>query len=121
MANVNITEASSSIVFSTRMWAGSDRESTAWLQSPVGSNSAEGGLNLLVVDLTVAGTGATTFDLTDTGITGVNGTAVIAFLGGTNPGASPVTTGTNDYTITGATVVFTAAAADVHRITILYR
>jgi len=126
MANINITEASSSVVIDNRMWAGSDPSSTAWLQSPIGSNSAEGGLNLLVIDLIItAASTATTFDLTDiglTGITGVDGTAVVSILGITNTTtAADVPTAVGQ---SGATVTFTSAAGtagDTHRLSILYR
>ena len=50
VANTNITAGSSAVVIDQRMWAGSDPSSTTWLQSPIGSNNAEGALNLLVVD-----------------------------------------------------------------------
>lgn len=123
MANTNITEASSSVVLDYRMWAGSDPSSTAWLQSPIGSNSAEGGLNLLIIDLIItAQSTATVFDLTDTGISGVGGAAVVSVLGVTNTTtAADIPTAIGQ---SGATVTFTSAAGtagDTHRLTILYR
>ena len=121
MANVNLTEASCSVVLDLGLWAGTRDGSTAWLSGIAGvsAGDAEGGLKLLVVDLVQATTAATTFDITDTGITGVSGTAVIAFLGGTNAGASPAAA--TDYELTGTTqITWTAAAADTARLTLLY-
>ena len=124
MANVNITEASSSVVLDTRLWMGTRNGSTAWLNGIAGvsAGQAEGGVSLLIVDLVCASAStATTFDLADTGITGVNGTTALALLGVTNNsgGFEPVTL---PHT-TGGTVVFTTAsgtAGDTHRLTILY-
>jgi len=124
MANVNITEASSSVVLDTGLWAGTRDSSTAWLNGIAGvsAGNAEGGLKLLVVDLVCASAStATTFDLTDTGITGVSGTAALAVLGlHNNSGGFEGTTLSHT---SGATVVFTTAgntAGDTHRLTILY-
>jgi len=121
MANVNLTEASCSVVLDTGLWMGTRDSSTAWLNGIAGvaAGDAEGGVKLLVVDLVQASTAATTFDITDTGITGVSGTAVIAFLGATNAGASPAAA--TDYELTGTTqITWTAAAADTARLTLLY-
>lgn len=125
MANVNIDEsqATTVVVLDTRMWAGSDPASTTWLQSPIGSNSAEGGLNLLVVDLYItAASSATTFDLTDTGISGVDGTSVVSVLGLVNQSGGFELAA--DIRSTGSTVLFTSPSGtntDVMRLTILYR
>ena len=125
MVNVNIDEsqATTVVVLDTRMWAGSDPSSTAWLQSPVGSNAAEGGLNLLVVDLYItAASTATTFDLTDTGISGVDGTSVVSVLGLVNQSGGFELAA--DIRSTGSTVLFTSPSGtntDVMRLTILYR
>lgn len=123
MANVNITEADSSVVLDLRMWAGADPESTAWLQSPIGSNAAAGALNLLVVDIKIdSASAATTFDLTDTGITGVDGSEVVSVLGlHNNSGAFEIPA---DIRTSGATVLFTSPSGtntDVMRLSILYR
>lgn len=121
MANVNITEASSSVVLSQRMWSGSDNTSTDWLQSPIGSNAAAGAMHLLVVDVVVtAASTATTFDLTDTGISEVSGTSVLSVLSVTNQsgGFELPTLVRAD----GSTVKFTSAsgtAGDTHRIVAL--
>ena len=118
VANTNITAGSSAVVIDQRMWAGSDPSSTTWLQSPIGSNSAEGALNLLVVDLKQAATSATVFSLDSGEIAGISGSKVVALLGATNPGQSPAVG--SDYTISGGTVVWTAAAADTVRLALLY-
>ena len=123
MANVNITEADSSVVLDLRMWAGADNESTDWLQSPIGSNSAAGALNLLVVDIKItSASSATTFDLTDTGITGVDGTTAVTVLGLiNNSGGFEIPA---DIRVSGATVLFTSPSGtntDVMRLSLLYR
>lgn len=122
MANANITEASSSVVLDTRLWMGA-ADNTDWLQSPIGSNSVQGAPCLLVVDLVVtAASTETTFDLTDTGITGVDGTATIAILGLHN-NSGGFEAATLPHT-TGSTVVFTtpaATAGDTYRLSLIYR
>ena len=123
MANVNITEADSSVVLDLRMWAGADNESTDWLHSPIGSNSAAGALNLLVVDIKItSASSATTFDLTDTGITGVDGTTAVTVLGLiNNSGGFEIPA---DIRVSGATVLFTSPSGtntDVMRLSLLYR
>lgn len=123
MVNANITEADSSVVLDVRMWAGADSASTAWLQSPVGSNAAAGALNLLVVDIKItAASTSTTFDLTDTGITGVDGSSVVTVLGlVNNSGGYEIPA---DIHVTGSTVVFTSPSGtntDVMRLSLLYR
>lgn len=123
MANVNITEADSSVVLDLRMWAGADPESTAWLQSPIGSNAAAGALNLLVVDIKItSASSATTFDLTDTGIAGVDGAEIVSVLGlHNNSGGFEIPA---DIRTTGATVLFTSPSGtntDIMRLSVLYR
>ena len=118
VANTNITASASAVVIDQRMWAGSDPSSTAWLQSPIGSNSAAGALNLLVVDLKQGATSACVFSLDSDEIAGISGTTVVALLGATNPGQSPAVG--SDYAISGGTVTWTAATADVVRLAILY-
>jgi len=122
MATANITQGSSAIVLNTRMWAGSDPESTTWLQSPIGSNTAVGALNLLVVDLVVtAASTLTKLNFSDTTITGVNGTTAVAILGIQNlsggfeePTIPTIVAGEVQFTSAGGT------AGDTHRLTILY-
>jgi len=123
MATANITQGSSSVVLDTRMWAGSDPASTAWLQSPIGSNAAEGALNLLIVDLVCASASTLTkLNFSDTTITGVDGTTALAILGIQNlsggfeePTIPTIASGEVQFTTAGGT------AGDTHRLTILYR
>tara|TARA_R110002110_G_scaffold215458_1_gene429345 strand:+ start:109 stop:468 length:360 start_codon:yes stop_codon:yes gene_type:complete len=116
-ANSNIDLATSAVVIDNRMWAGSDPASTSWI-----SGTAEGALHMLVVDFDCDATAATVFSLDDTAvltaIPGVLGTKVVALLGATNTGASPAAA--TDYTVSGATITWTAAAVGVHRLTLLY-
>jgi|TARA_B100001175_G_scaffold317615_2_gene335295 hypothetical protein len=121
MANTNLTEASCSVVLDLGLWAGTRDGSTSWLNGIAGvsSGDAENGLKLLVVDLVQASTAACEFDITDTGITGVSGTRILAFLGATNPGTSPALA--TDYELNSTTSIsWTAAAADTVRMTVLY-
>ncbi len=113
VANTNITAGDSAVVLDNRMWAGSDPNSTAWI-----SGTAEGALHLLIVDLKQAATVSTVFSLDSGEIAGISGTKVVALLGATNPGASPAAA--TDYTISGGTVTWTAATADVVRLSLLY-
>tara|TARA_R110002110_G_scaffold192246_11_gene400312 strand:+ start:9051 stop:9428 length:378 start_codon:yes stop_codon:yes gene_type:complete len=125
MATVgNVNDVTSAVVLDTRMWAGSDPASTAWLQSPVGSNAAAGALNLLIVDLVTPATGATTLNISTSDITGLNGATVEAVLGLTNITDSTKAPTTEVNTAGGATVGFTVISGgdgDTHRLTILYR
>lgn len=139
MANANIEDdgisrADMTLIFNTRLWAGAaERDSTAWLQSPIGSNAAIGTLNMAQIDVEVtAHNTATTFDADDaTGtdatpseIRGLGITDIVSLVSvenRTNPQHVP----TGAYS-SGKTVVFTTAnnaavANDIHRITILYR
>lgn len=126
MANVNITEADSSVVYDYRMRMLGDNDETNWLQSPVGSNEAvSGGLHLLVVDIKITGaSAATTFDLTDAGITGLgkpSGASVLTILGLNNQsGAFEIPA---DIRVSGSTVLFTSPSGtntDIMRLSILY-
>ena len=129
MANVNLTEASCTVVADHPIWAGVQEQSnTDWLQSPIGSNAAIGASAMMIIDLTLdQGELATVFDLADTTtpITGVSGSAVLSVLGLTNltAGARPPASAT----ISGATITFTGGGSagvgdgDVVRATLLYR
>lgn len=126
MANGNLTQAGCSVVLDQRMWAGSDPSSTDWLQSPIGSNSAAGALNLLVVDIQItAASTLTTLDLADTAdatkIAGVLGSNVVSVLSVVNnSGGFEIPA---DIRSTGATVVFTSPGGtntDVMRVSLLY-
>tara|TARA_R110000803_G_scaffold123820_4_gene191664 strand:- start:1120 stop:1497 length:378 start_codon:yes stop_codon:yes gene_type:complete len=122
--NANITEANAStkVILDTRLPVGASPDSTSWQ-----TGTAQGALNLLVVDLVVtAASTETTFSLdaatAATSIVGVSGAEVVGILGLYNNGG-----GFEPPTLvhaSGATVVFTTAAGtgtDVHRLTILYR
>jgi len=127
MANTNLTTASCTVVADHPIWAGvQDQSNTDWLQSPIGSNAAIGASAMMIVDLTLdQGELATTFDLTDTGITGVSGTAVLSILGLTNLTAGARVPASPS--ISGATITFTGGGSagvgdgDVVRATLLYR
>jgi len=124
MANTNLT-GNGTKVLDTRLWAGSPADSTAWLQSPIGSNAAVGTINMGIVDVTVAdGDAAFAYDLAlSTNV--ITGTELIGVLSIHNT----VTPAGNAYTVAGdvstATLIkgTTAAGvdADVVRITFLYR
>tara|TARA_R100001463_G_scaffold50452_1_gene100732 strand:+ start:2924 stop:3316 length:393 start_codon:yes stop_codon:yes gene_type:complete len=130
MANANIETTGNSIVMNTRLWAGTNNESTAWLDgiAGVGAGDAEGAPCMLVVDLKVtAHNTITTFDLglmSELGLSKVSGNALIAVLGVinlTNQAHVP-TLITQDGDTAGFTTANNAAVADdIHRVTILYR
>lgn len=72
MANVNLTEASCSVVLDTGLWMGTIESSTAWLNGIAGVSAGDAaeGVKIMIVDLVItSASSATTFDLTDTGIT----------------------------------------------------
>lgn len=130
MASANITEASTTVVFSLPMWAGvAEQDSTAWLQSPVGSNAAIGAINMACVD--VVATGATTptvLDFADantpaTVTSRINPTQIIAVLSVVNSSDSAASDIPN-VGFTAKTLKFdtdTGGDTDTHRITFLYR
>jgi len=63
MANTNLT-GNGTIVFDSRLWGGTSEDDTAWLQSPIGSNSATGTISLGIVDVVVTdGDAALAYDL----------------------------------------------------------
>ena len=131
MANTNLTGTGSAVVLDQRMWSGSDNASTAWLQSPIGSNAAAGAMHLMVVDVVVtAASTATVVDLADAdsdegtpvAITGLgNGGTVLEVLSVSNrSGGNEMPTLVR---ASGSTVAFTTAsgtAGDTHRVTLLY-
>ena len=122
-ANIDQTQTTTKVVLDTRLWAGSPPDSTDWLQSPIGSNSAVGALNLLVVDcyITLAST-ATTLDLASNAITGLAGTTIESVLSVVNnSGAFEIPANISHAT---GILSFTSPAGtntDVMRITLLYR
>jgi len=129
MANTNLT--SGTIVADVPLWAGVLEESnTDWLQTPIGTNTAAGAVQMMIIDLVVASNTATVFDLADTA-SGTrlafqgdiaHGAAVIAVLGVENRSG-----GHEDMTLVrgeGAQVLFTApsgVSGDTVRLTIMYR
>ena len=122
MATANITEASSSVVLDTRVWAGSLPDNPDWLQSPMGTNAAAGALNLCVVDCYIAAAStATTLDLASNAITGLAGTTVVAVLGlNNNSGGFEIPANISH---TGGILSFTSPGGtntDTMRITLLY-
>ena len=125
MANTNLT-GNGTRVLDTRLWAGSPQDSTAWLQSPIGSNSAQGTINMASVDVVVAdGDAAFIYDLAlATNV--VSGTELVGLLSAHNI----TTAGGNAFTAAGnvsttTLIKLTPAAAgqdgDTVRLTFLYR
>jgi len=122
MATANITQGTSSVVLDARLWMGAV-DNTDWLQSPMGSNSVQGAVHLLVVDLvSISASTLTKLNFSDTTITGVDGTSALAILGIQN-----LSGGFEEPTIptiVSGEVQFTTAAStgtDTYRLTILYR
>ena len=89
----------------------------------MGSNSVQGAVHILVVDLVCASASTLTkLNFSDTTITGVDGTSAIAILGIQNltsayeePTIPTIVSGEVQFTTAGST------AGDTHRLTILYR
>tara|TARA_R100000995_G_scaffold78802_1_gene49595 strand:+ start:193 stop:564 length:372 start_codon:yes stop_codon:yes gene_type:complete len=123
MANTNLT-GNGTVVMNTRVWAGSNRDDTTWLQSPIGSNSGAGAPYMAVVDVIVAdGDAAWGYDL-GVATNVVNGSEVLGILSVMNR----TTAAGNQYAMgnhTGTEILFAADAngvdADVVRIVFLYR
>ena len=130
MASANITEASTSVVFSLRMWAGNvEKDNTDWLQSPMGSNAVRGGLHLGCVD--VVATAAATSTVLDFGDSDtpsavtdrINPTKILALLSVMNVTDSAAGDIPN-VGFTDTTLKFdsdTGGDGDTHRLTFLYR
>ena len=125
MANTNIT-GNGTRVLDTRLWAGSPQDSTAWLQSPVGSNSAVGTISIAVIELTIPdGDAAVAYDLALAGNV-VTGTEIIGILGlhdtTTAAGNATVEAG---HVSSSTLIKWTPPAGgvddDVWRVTFLYR
>lgn len=124
MANTNLT-GNGTKVLDTRLWAGSPADSTAWLQSPIGSNAAVGTINMGIVDVTVAnGDAAFAYDLAlaTNVITGAELIGVLS-IHNTTTAAGNAYTVAGDVSTTTLIKGTTAAGvdADVVRITFLYR
>jgi len=125
MANTNLT-GNGTVVFDSRLWGGVGEDDTAWLQSPMGSNSVTGTISLAVVDVVVAdGDAAFAYDVA-LSTNAVNGSALIGLLGAHNI----TTAGGNAFTVAGnvsttTLLKLTPASAgqdgDTVRLTFLYR
>lgn len=135
MANTNVKGEGSKVIRDVRMWAGSaNHNNTDWLQSPMGSNSAQGGLFLKVVDLQVtAHNTLTTLDLTDkdtdeatpvaiAGLDGEGGVIVslLSVINQTNKDHPPIELEYSGATVSFKTANNAAVADDIHRVTFLY-
>jgi len=140
MANTNVKGTPTELL-NTRLWAGSPADSTAWLQSPMGSDtggaeSAVGTMSMAVIELVADdGDAATVYDLTGSGsatvINPVIGTELIAVMSiissaeedGTAGAASAIPVAGNTSNTTQ--IKFTGAGANgkdtTYRIAFLYR
>tara|TARA_R110002110_G_scaffold91138_1_gene236806 strand:- start:750 stop:1127 length:378 start_codon:yes stop_codon:yes gene_type:complete len=125
MANTNLT-GNGTRLLDTRLWAGSPQDDTAWLQAPVGSNTATGTISIAIVEVIVPdGDAAFAYDLAlATNV--VTGTELVGILGLHNK----TTAAGNAYTVAGnvstTTLLKVTPASggvndDVWRITFLYR
>ena len=125
MANTNIT-GNGTRVLDTRLWAGSPQDRTSWLQAPIGSNSAQGAINMAIIDITVPdGDAAVAYDLA-LSTNCVTGTELVGILSCHNTvtaaGNAMVEAG---HVSTNTLLKFTPPAGgvndDVWRVTFLYR
>lgn len=124
MANDNIT-GNGTRVLDTRLWAGSPQDSTAWLQSPIGSNAAVGAINMGIIDLIIPdGDAAVIYDL-GLAANAITGSELIGILSIHNT----TTAAANTFTVAGnistnTLLKFITAEGqdnDVVRVTFLYR
>lgn len=125
MVNTNV-KGTPTALLDTRLWAGSPADSTAWLQSPIGSNAATGTISMAVVDVVVTdGDAAFAYDLA-LATNAVSGSALIGLLSAHNI----TTAGGNAFTVAGnvsttTLIKLTPASAgqdgDTVRLTFLYR
>lgn len=122
----NIEETTASVVLDEGLWMGTRNDSTAWLSGIAGvaAGQAEGGVKMMILDVVCTAAGATSFDLTSTGIVGVSGTHGLAILsvnnmsGGFEVPTAVYLSGTNN-----AVINFTSGsgtAGDTHRLCFLY-
>lgn len=135
MANTNVKGTPTELL-NTRLWAGSPADSTAWLQSPMGSDtggaeSAVGTMSMAVIELVADdGDAATVYDLTHTSnpVTGTELIAVMSIISsaeedGTAGAASAIPVAGNTSNTTQ--IKFTGAGANgkdtTYRIAFLYR
>lgn len=121
----NIEETTASVVLDEGLWMGTRNDSTAWLSGIAGvaAGQAEGGVKMMILDVVCTAAGATSLDLTSTGIVGVSGTHGLAILsvnnmsGGFEVPTAVYLSGTNN-----AVINFTSGggAGDTHRLCFLY-
>tara|TARA_Y100000004_G_scaffold20611_1_gene21017 strand:- start:5145 stop:5531 length:387 start_codon:yes stop_codon:yes gene_type:complete len=122
----NIEETTASVILDEGLWMGTRDGSTAWLNGIAGvaAGDAEEGVKMMILDVTVNSAGASSINLTSTGITGVSGTHGLAILsvsnmsGGYEVPTAVYLSGTNDEVIN-----FTSGsntAGDTHRLVFLY-
>jgi hypothetical protein len=126
MANTNqLATVAPTALLDTRLWAGSPAQSTDWLQSPIGSNSAVGTMNMAVVQMTIDdGDAASSYDLS-LATNPVTGTEVIAVLGIFSDTAAANAVPVAGNVSTGTEIKWTGAGANgadtVYRLVFLYR
>tara|TARA_R110000851_G_scaffold220568_3_gene373388 strand:- start:47768 stop:48142 length:375 start_codon:yes stop_codon:yes gene_type:complete len=124
MANTNIT-GNGTRVLDTRLWAGSPQDSTAWLQTPIGSNSALGAINMGIIDLVIPdGDAAVIYelDLATNAITGSELIGILSIHNTTTAAANTFTVAGNISTSTDLKFVTAEGVNnDVVRVTFLYR
>tara|TARA_R110000744_G_scaffold91251_2_gene177107 strand:- start:35 stop:421 length:387 start_codon:yes stop_codon:yes gene_type:complete len=122
----NIEETTANVVLDEGLWMGTRNDSTAWLSGIAGvaAGQAEGGVKMMILDVICTAAGATSLNLTSTGIVGVSGTHGLAILsvnnmaGGFEVPTAVYLSGTNN-----AVINFTSAgstAGDTHRLCFLY-
>ena len=123
MVNTNLT-GNGTVLMNTRLWAGSNRDDTGWLQSPVGSNTNVGAPYLATVEVIVEdGDAAWGYDVA-LGTNVVNGTellAIVSVINTTTAAANQYANGNHTSTV----ALFGADAqgqdGDVVRLTFIYR
>jgi len=135
MANANIT-GNGTVILNTPLWSGVggltkvnnagtliDAGDTDWLQSPIGSNAANGTVHLAIVELTATSANtATTYDLA-LATNCVAGTELIGVLGHYNftTAAGRMAEGDHTSTLIKFAADANSLAADKYRVTFLYR
>ena len=123
MVNANLT--STTEVFNSRLWGGVSEDDTAWLQSPIGSNSVTGTISMAVVDMVVTdGTsGVTQYDLalTTNPVVGSELIGVLSIHNTTTAAGVTLTALENTSTLIKFTTDSDGVNADVIRVVFLYR
>lgn len=123
MANVNIV--STTEVFNSRLWGGVSEDDTAWLQSPMGSNSVTGTISMAVVDMVMEdGTSdATQYDLalTSNPVVGAELIGVLSIHNTTTAAGITLTALEHTSTLIKFTTDSDGVNNDVIRVVFLYR